>query len=379
MDRNERNLEIVRQTAEILSSGSTLSETFERFCLMLAEFIDASVVFIAIKRSDGVFIDFEYDHGESAHPRRRINPESQTHIVIESGQPIFIQKLEELRGPLIPLKEDDDSHSAMFVPLRFGAETVGVLSVQTTQEFAYTVEDLRLIETCALYAAVSVQAESVRNEKEILQSVATRDALTGVGNRRAFDQRLKEDWARAHREDGTMSILVLDVDWFKRFNDTYGHVAGDACLNQVAQAAQSCVIRESDLFARYGGEEFIAILWATDAAGAKVVAERILHAVRTLGVPHAESPLGRVTASIGIATAGKGGRPGALRRQDCRPRPARGRRARRRLARDAPAHRTQQHSHAGNDAAGPQPRSRNDGRLAQAQPDRYHYRSGRPG
>ncbi|MBV8491422.1 MAG: hypothetical protein JO199_12925, partial [Candidatus Eremiobacteraeota bacterium] len=78
MDRNERHLEIVRRTAEILSSGSSLSEAFERFCVMLAEFIEASVVFIAIKHADGTYIDFAYDHGESAHPRRRIHPESQT-------------------------------------------------------------------------------------------------------------------------------------------------------------------------------------------------------------------------------------------------------------------------------------------------------------
>jgi diguanylate cyclase (GGDEF)-like protein len=306
MNRNERNLEIVRQTAEILSSGSSLSETFERFCLMLAKFIEASVVFIAIKRHDGVTIDFAYDHGNAIHnPQggRKVGGESQTQRVIETGQPIFVRSLREIRGPIIPLKEvrDDDSQSAMFVPLRFGSETIGVISVQTTEPCAYSPDDLHLIETCALYVAVAVQAEMMRGEKEALQSVASRDALTGVASRRAFDQRLHEDWTRAQREDGVLSVLVMDVDWFKRFNDTYGHVAGDACLNQVAQAAQSCIVRESDMLARYGGEEFTAILWQTDANGAAIVAERVLNAVRALDVPHAESPLGRVTASIGVA------------------------------------------------------------------------------
>ncbi len=303
MDRNERHLEIVRQTAEILASGSKLSEAFERFCLMLAKFIEASVVFVAIKRADGLYIEYEYDHGESRHPHRRVNPEAQTQRVADSGQPIFIRSLHELRGPIIPLKKDDDSNSAIFVPLRFGAETIGVLSVQTADECSYSPDDLHLVQTCALYVAVSVQAEKVRSENELLQSVASRDALTGVASRRTFDLRLHEDWMRAQREDGVLSVIVLDVDWFKRFNDTYGHVAGDACLNQVAQAAQSCIVRESDLFARYGGEEFAGILWSTEAAGAAVVAERILNAVRALDVPHAESPLGRVTTSIGVAGA----------------------------------------------------------------------------
>ena len=306
MNRNERNLEIVRQTAEILSTGSGLSETFERFCLMLAKFIEASVVFIAIKRDDGVYIDFAYDHGNAVHnPQggRKVSSDSQTQRVVDTGQPIFLRTRQEIRGPVIPLKEvkDDESQSAIFVPLRFGNETIGVLSIQTTEQCAYSPDDLHLIETCALYVAVTVQAETMRGEKEALQSVASRDALTGVYSRRAFDQRLHEDWTRAQREDGVLSVLVMDVDWFKRFNDTYGHVAGDACLNQVAQAAQSCIVRESDLLARYGGEEFTAILWQTDASGAAVVAERVLNAVRALDVPHVESPLGRVTASIGVA------------------------------------------------------------------------------
>ncbi|MBV8655110.1 MAG: diguanylate cyclase, partial [Candidatus Eremiobacteraeota bacterium] len=234
---------------------------------------------------------------------RRVGPESQTQQVVDTGEPVFVRSLREIRGPIIPLKEvkDDDSQSAIFVPLRFGNESIGVLSIQTTEQCAYSPDDLHLIETCALYVAVAVRAEMMRGEKEALQSMASRDALTGVASRRAFDQRLHEDWTRAQREDGVLSVLVMDVDWFKRFNDTYGHVAGDACLNQVAQAAQSCIVRESDLLARYGGEEFTAILWQTDASGAAVVAERILNAVRALDVPHAESPLGRVTASIGVA------------------------------------------------------------------------------
>ncbi len=306
MNRNERNLEIVRQTAEILSTGSNLSETFERFCLMLAKFIEASVVFIAIKRRDAVFIEFAYDYGNAVHnPQggRRVSLDSQTQRVIDTGQPIFLRTRQEIRGPVIPLKEvkEDESQSAIFVPLRFGTETIGVLSVQTTDQCAYSPDDLHLIETCALYVAVAVRAEKMRDEKEALQSAASRDALTGVASRRTFDQRLHDDWTRAQREDGFLSVLVMDVDWFKRFNDTYGHVAGDACLNQVAQAAQSCIVRENDLLARYGGEEFTAILYKTDASGAAVVAERVLNAIRALDIPHAESPRGRVTASIGVA------------------------------------------------------------------------------
>ncbi|HTX58819.1 MAG TPA: diguanylate cyclase [Verrucomicrobiae bacterium] len=305
----------MRQTAEILSSGTSLVQTFERFCLMLAEFIDASVVFVALRRGDEAHIDFAYDHGSKwRFPHMRIEPQSQSRRVLDGGEPILIRSLDDLDGPIIPLKSDDDSQSAIFVPLRFGAETIGVLSAQTTRPNAYGTDDLHLLQTCALYVAVAAQAETVRSEKEQLQTFALRDALTGVANRRTFDQRLRDDWSRAQREGCPLALLVLDVDWFKRFNDTYGHIAGDACLNQVARAAQSCIVRESDLFARYGGEEFTAILWSTDAEGAAIVAERILAAVRALDIPHAESPLGRVTVSIGVAsvTAGAGAGPPSL-------------------------------------------------------------------
>lgn len=302
MERSARNLEIVRQTAEILASGSELSETFERFCLMLARFIDASVVYIAVKHPDGISIDFAYDHGEASHPHRLVDPQSQTRRVVETGEAIFIGSVEELDGPVIPLKGAEDSQSAIFVPLRVGPDPIGVLSAQTARRNAYSREDLYLLATCALYVSVAVAADAVRSEKEQLASMASCDALTGVANRRAFDQRLRDDWMRAQRESGWISVLLLDVDWFKRFNDAYGHVAGDACLRHVAQAAQSCVTRESDLFARYGGEEFAAVLWATDASGAATVAERMLNAVRTLDAPHAESPYGRVTVSVGVAS-----------------------------------------------------------------------------
>lgn len=301
MDRNERNLEIVRQTAQILSSGGTLSETFERFCLMLAEFIDASVVFIAVKRDESAFIDFAYDHGESSHPRRAVRSQSQTQRVLDTGRPIHIHTLDELHGPLIPLKQNDDSSSAMFVPLRFGTDTIGVLSVQTTREHAYTDDDVRLLETCALYAAVSVQAEA-------------QSTPPGVGSRRAFERRLKDDWMRGAGREQAMTLALLDVDWFKRFNDVYGHVAGDACLGQVAQAVRTCVDADVELFARYGGAEFVALYRDGHSVDAIDAAERMLHAVRSLGVPNAASPLGRVTASVGIASAAAGSMndPGAL-------------------------------------------------------------------
>ncbi|MBI5900733.1 MAG: diguanylate cyclase [Rhodocyclales bacterium] len=135
-----------------------------------------------------------------------------------------------------------------------------------------------------------------------LQLRATRDGLTGVANRRCFDEALHSEWRRASRESNVLSLLMIDVDFFKRYNDAYGHQAGDQCLRSVATAMSDAVKRSSDAVARYGGEEFAVLLPSTEAAGALIVAQRICSAVADLRLPHAESEAaGYVTVSIGVA------------------------------------------------------------------------------
>src|SRR5574343_567497 len=132
------------------------------------------------------------------------------------------------------------------------------------------------------------------------------DGLTGVANRRFFDEALDTEWRRARRNSNSLAILMCDVDYFKAFNDTYGHQAGDDCLRKIAQAIQHSTGRPSDVVGRYGGEEFAVILPETPQGGALMVAEKARHAVRELNVPHAASPSGVVTLSIGIAAAAPG-------------------------------------------------------------------------
>lgn len=137
-----------------------------------------------------------------------------------------------------------------------------------------------------------------------LAALARTDGLTGLANRRSFDEALAAEWRRARREGLSVSLLLLDVDRFKLFNDTYGHPAGDACLKAVATAVTAAVHRPADLVARYGGEEIAILLPGIPNEGAAAVAERVRAAIEAVGLAHsANKPSGVVTVSIGVATA----------------------------------------------------------------------------
>lgn len=135
-----------------------------------------------------------------------------------------------------------------------------------------------------------------------LEQLATRDGLTGLANRRFFDGTLQAEWRRALRQQQALSLLMVDVDNFKQYNDANGHLGGDECLQQVA-AAVAAEMRANDLVARYGGEEFAVILPNQSLKGAAIVAERIRSRVEQLRLPNPKGELLKVTVSIGAATA----------------------------------------------------------------------------
>jgi diguanylate cyclase (GGDEF)-like protein/PAS domain S-box-containing protein len=147
------------------------------------------------------------------------------------------------------------------------------------------------------------QAEAaLERMNEELARIARIDGLTGLANRRHFDEVLHREWARARREKQCLSLLMTDVDFFKKYNDTYGHQPGDVCLSSVAQAIRRCVKRPGDLAARYGGEEFAVIMPNTSPEGALHVAELVRAEVEVLALPHAASGVAdHVTISVGVA------------------------------------------------------------------------------
>jgi diguanylate cyclase (GGDEF)-like protein len=151
---------------------------------------------------------------------------------------------------------------------------------------------------------------SLKEKTALLEEIAMYDGLTNIHNRRFFDERLEDEYLRAKRNATPLSLIMLDIDHFKHFNDNYGHGEGDKCLRKVADALKHVLERPADLLARYGGEEFVVILPETDAKGAEIMAQRICLTVEDLGIPHEYSSVADVvTISLGVASTPFKGSP----------------------------------------------------------------------
>jgi diguanylate cyclase (GGDEF)-like protein len=155
-----------------------------------------------------------------------------------------------------------------------------------------------------LVRLVGVRTDELAEMNKRLEQLSYQDGLTGVANRRLFDDVLKREWRRSARLQVSISLIMIDVDFFKSFNDTHGHLKGDECLKSVASALRNRIRRSGDLVARYGGEEFVIVLPGTDPTGAVTFAEHLRATVEGLGIRHGSSPVAAVvTVSVGVATA----------------------------------------------------------------------------
>jgi len=144
----------------------------------------------------------------------------------------------------------------------------------------------------------------LKNYQDMLKELSMRDGLTGLYNKRRFAEKMEYEWARAVREKTTLSVLMIDIDYFKKFNDHYGHLEGDACLKLVAETISGSLEKPGHMAARFGGEEFACLLPATSRDEAIAISKKILKNIKRLHIPHEKSDVGEiVTISLGSATA----------------------------------------------------------------------------
>nr|WP_281383443.1 GGDEF domain-containing protein [Granulicella aggregans] len=225
---------------------------------------------------------------------------------------------ELLRGSYLDIVHPEDiaKFVAMLGDCREGKET-GSLSYRCRKQdstYLWLEANVRLFRDTStnepagfVYVKRDISERKVAESKlqdafNTVEQLALVDGLTGVANRRLLDETLGREWARAIRDGTLLSVLLIDVDYFKPYNDLYGHLAGDTCLRALANAIQVILRRPPDLLARYGGEEFVVVLPNTPHAGAEAMSERILQAVEQCCIKHAGSPYGNVSVSVGCAT-----------------------------------------------------------------------------
>jgi diguanylate cyclase (GGDEF)-like protein len=151
-------------------------------------------------------------------------------------------------------------------------------------------------------ARVRIHLE-LKRYRDHLKTLSTIDGLTGIANRRKFDDSLAVEWRRARRNLSPLSLIMMDIDFFKSYNDHYGHLAGDECLRKLASEINAVCRRPADLFARYGGEEFVMLLPEIDSSGALSLAMKVQEKIKSIAIPHAYSQVAdHVTVSIGVST-----------------------------------------------------------------------------
>jgi diguanylate cyclase (GGDEF)-like protein len=202
--------------------------------------------------------------------------------------------------------------SVLCLPITGQGRLIAIVYLENNLiEHAFTQEHKDTVELISAQAAVSLinarhyetLEKKVAQRTEELQLLAIKDGLTGIFNRREFDNTLNKEWNRASREQGSLSLMMIDIDHFKAYNDNYGHPEGDACITLIAQALNSVVGRKNDFVARYGGEEFVILMTTSDQHAVENLARRCMDKIRALAIPHQYSTnRDHVTISIGIAT-----------------------------------------------------------------------------
>jgi diguanylate cyclase (GGDEF)-like protein len=269
------DLNLLVEVASAVSSELDLHRVFAKIHEQVKRVIDAPLFFVALRSGESENVTLEYlVEGERIFP-----PAEHSHRgtivgrVIETGRPVLVRNTEE-RDRLTSKRIGEGPttvQSIVAVPMTVGGKTIGAISTQSYEADAYDERHLKLLSAIAEQSAVAVQnAKLYERAKELAEN----DALTGLPHQRSVQERLAYEVKRARRGSARLALLMMDIDKFKAFNDTYGHPVGDRVLKEVAAVLRR-VARETDVIGRYGGDEFCAILPETDRESAWRFAERL--------------------------------------------------------------------------------------------------------
>jgi diguanylate cyclase (GGDEF)-like protein len=218
-----------------------------------------------------------------------------------------VSQLEEEVFSRVRIIKNTGLKTVFAIPITIAEKVLVIMCFFQRYSRPYNPELVELVSAVALELSGFIERKQTEEDLKLANKELTRlanlDGLTEIANRRCFDESLHREWLRMKREKSPLALLLTDIDYFKLFNDHYGHQAGDECLRQVAQVMAKCCQRPADLVARYGGEEFAILLPNTDLAGAVYIAEKIQTELEKISIPHQYSAVGnQLTLSIGVAS-----------------------------------------------------------------------------
>jgi diguanylate cyclase (GGDEF)-like protein len=285
--------ENTRALASILDAPGVLREVVR----LLDNLLQLNCFGVIMPREDG---GLQYVARVHRHDRdlesEIISPEQMelVHMVWEGAEPI---RIKDITGRTDYKPMFDTTRSVMIVPMVARAQVSGVLTAESSAEKAFTERDMQMLSVVARSAALALDNAILHQKMEELTII---DGLTETYNYRYFKAKLEEERRRSFRYDLPMSLVMVDIDWFKSLNDNYGHENGNRVLKQLSQIIKTC-IRDVDTFARYGGEEFAIILPQTGLDEAQIMGERIRHSVESSDFKLAGDATVRITVSVGIS------------------------------------------------------------------------------
>lgn len=300
MPSTERYRDVSMTATRWLAETNSVETLFGRFCELLTQSLGQVAAFVAFVQKDALCVEFSYEGNVARHLDAVALPGSSEAYRALQADKVAVTRSHERR--LVEMPSETEALHCAFIPLRIGGKAAGVFGLSRVSNHAFGPDDIDFIEVVTGYLAAAVRENRTELATLELEELAGTDALTGVANRRAFDHRLETECESLAQ----LSLMMLDIDHFKAYNDTYGHVAGDEALQRVAEGVAKVFTRTADLFARYGGEEFVAILPRTNLDGAARLAENVRAAVYEMSIPHAGSPDGVVTISVGVTSAPPG-------------------------------------------------------------------------
>ncbi len=312
--QSKERMQVISEIGQQITATLNLSSVFQQIYEHTNSLMRADVLGIGVHRSIDDVLEYPYfiEYGKKS-ASFSISLTSETSWAVwcfKNKKEVFVNDVEKEFHAYIKQNQNSSGelmHSLLFCPLIVNDIPIGVITVQSREKHTYESHHLDTLRILASYAAIAInnarQSEELEKLNDQLKTLSEVDGLTSVANRRKFDAFVVEEWDRSLRDSNALSLLLIDIDYFKEYNDHYGHQKGDQVLQEVASVLRKNLKRSTDFIGRYGGDEFVVMLRNTDRAGALMLANQMVKAVAERQMEHHYGKrVPYVTVTIGVST-----------------------------------------------------------------------------